>query len=134
MSRKLDRKQLDQLATTILDVAFEIHRKLGPGLLESVYVRILMYELHKRGLSAETEVPVTVTWDAHDMGLGFRADIVVEGVIVLEVKSANGDNAVFAKQLMTYLKLLDLPLGYVINFNKPLLKDGIQRVANGLPD
>jgi len=128
----LPKTHYDAMASKILDLAFKIHRRLGPGLLESLYVKILVRELRKSGFEVEVEVPVHVLWDDEDMGLGYRADIVVDGVIVLEIKAAEGNPKLLGKQLLTYLKLLDLRLGYVINFNEVLLKSGINRVANEL--
>jgi GxxExxY protein len=128
----LTKAQYDAMADKILDIAFMIQRKLGPGLLESLYVKILVPELRKAGFDVRAEVPVHVIWDNEDMGLGYRADIVVNDAIVLEIKAAEGSPKLWGKQLLTYLKLLDRRLGYVINFNEVLLKDGIQRVANDL--
>jgi GxxExxY protein len=130
--QKLTKTQYDAMATKILDLAFMIHRELGPGLLESLYVKILVRELKKAGFSVKVEVPIHVNWDDEDMGLGYRADIVVDDIVVLEIKAAEGNPKLWGKQLLTYLKLLDRRLGYVINFNEVLLKDGINRVANDL--
>jgi GxxExxY protein len=130
--QELTKTQYDTMADKILDIAFAIHRRLGPGLLESVYVRILVRELRKAGFGVEVEVPVHVIWDDEDMGLGYRADVVVNETIVIEIKASEGNPKLWAKQLLTYLKLLEMRLGYVINFNEILLKDGIQRIANDL--
>lgn len=132
MPASLSRAQLDDLSTKVLDVAFAIHKKYGPGLLESVYVRLLTFLLRRRGLKVEVEVPVHLKWEDEDLGVAFRADIIVEDDLVLEVKAADGDSRLFAKQLLTYLRLLDKPLGYVLNFNHVLMKDGIERVVNNL--
>lgn len=132
MPASLSRAQLDDLATVVLDEAFAIHKKYGPGLMESVYVRLLTFLLRRRGLKVAVEVPVHLKWEEEDLGVAFRADIIVEDDLVLEIKAAEGDPRLFAKQLLTYLRLLDKPLGYVLNFNKFLMKDGIERVANNL--
>lgn len=93
----------------MVDAAIKIHRTLGPDLLESVYVRIMILELQKRGFNVKTEVPVHVVWEEEDLGVGYRVDILVDDLVVLEVKSADGDAKVFAKQALTYVRLLDLP-------------------------
>lgn len=124
------RRELDRIAAICVDRALYIHRKLGPGLLESAYMAILLFELRKAGLKAVAEVPVSVIWEGVDMGTAYRADIVVEGKLITEVKATNEHSDVFARQLHTYLKLLDSRLGLVVNFGRKLLKDGIERVAN----
>jgi GxxExxY protein len=124
----------NELAQIAVDIAFKIHSRLGPGLLESVYEAIMLYELRKRGLSAEKQVPVPVVWEDVKLDIGFRADIIVEGKLVLELKSCDGIEPVHKKQLLTYLRLTDCRLGLLINFNVPLIKDGIHRVVNNLPE
>jgi GxxExxY protein len=124
----------NELARIAADVAFMIHSRLGPGLLESVYETIMLYELRKHGLSAEKQVPVPVVWEDVKLEIGFRADIIVEGKLVLELKSCDGIEPVHKKQLLTYLRLTDCRLGLLINFNVPLIKDGIHRVVNNLPE
>jgi GxxExxY protein len=125
-------KDLNYISGQIVDAAVLVHSRLGPGLLESVYERILAYELGKRGLSVERQVPVPIVYDHLRFEEGFRADLIVERVIVVELKSVEAFAPVHAKQLLTYLKLLDVRLGLLINFATPLLKDGIKRVANNL--
>jgi GxxExxY protein len=124
----------NELAQIVVDVAYTIHSRLGPGLLESVYEAIVLYELRKRGLSAEKQVAVPVTWEDVTLEIGFRADIIVEGKLILELKSCESVERVHKKQLLTYLRLTDCRLGLLINFNVPLIKDGISRVANNLPE
>jgi GxxExxY protein len=124
----------NELAQVAVDIAFKIHSRLGPGLLESVYEAIMLYELRKRGLSAEKQVAVPVVWEDVKLEIGFRADIIVEGKFVLELKSCDGIEPVHKKQLLTYLRLTDCRLGLLINFNVPLIKDGIHRVVNKLPE
>lgn len=122
----------NELARFVVDVAFQIHTQLGPGLLESVYEAVLVHELRKRGLRAEAQVPVPVVWDGVKLDVGFRADIIVEGKLVLELKSLEQIAPVHKKQLLTYLRLTSCRLGLLINFGTELIKDGISRVVNGL--
>lgn len=125
-------KTENKLVTVILDACFKIHRNLGPGLFESVYEHILNYELSNLGLKTLTQVPVPVVWKDIKMDKGFRADIIVESKVIIEIKSVEAINPVHQKQLLTYLRLTNIKLGLLINFNEALLKNGIQRVVNGL--
>lgn len=122
----------NQYATLILDACFRIHRNLGPGLFESVYEHILNYELTELGLTTQTQFAVPVVWKDIKMDKGFRADIIVESKVIIEIKSVETINSVHQKQLLTYLRLTNTKLGLLINFNEALLKNGIQRVVNGL--
>jgi len=122
----------NELAKIVVDIAFKIHSRLGPGLLESVYEAILVYELKKLGLSVEVQKPVPIVWDEVKLDVGFRADVIVEGKLVLELKSIEAVEPVHKKQLRTYLILIGCKLGLLINFNVALIKDGISRVVNGL--
>lgn len=124
----------NDLAQVIVDVAFQIHKQLGPGLLESVYEAITAHELQKRGLRIATQVPIPVKWDGITLEVGFRADIIVEGCVIVELKSVEQIAPVHKKQLLTYLKLTNLHLGLLINFNTELIKHGISRVVNNLPE
>jgi GxxExxY protein len=124
----------NELAKIIVDVAFHIHRQLGPGLLESVYEAIMIIELRKRGLQVRNQVPVPVTWDDQLLELGFRADLLVEDCVMVELKSVENVIPVHKKQLLTHIRLAGLRLGLLINFNVELIKDGITRIVNGLPD
>jgi GxxExxY protein len=124
----------NEITGIIIDTALHIHRKLGPGLLESVYAVVLAHELRKRGLHVEREVCIPVHWDNITMEVGFRADLIVEGLIVVELKSALAVHPVWKKTLLTYLRLADKRLGLLINFGEEFLKDGLVRVANGLKD
>jgi len=125
-------KDLNDISGQIVDAAMHVHLRLGPGLLESVYARILAHELERRGLSVEGEVPVPVIYDDIRFEEGFRADLIVEKSIIVELKSVETLAPVHGKQLLTYLKLMDYRLGLLINFGAPLLKDGIKRIANNL--
>lgn len=123
--------ETNEITGVIVDTAINIHKKLGPGLLESVYQVILEYELTKRGLHVEREKPIPVIWDNIRMDLGFRADLVVEGKILVELKSVEEMAQGHAKQVLTYLKISGLRVGLLINFGTALLKDGIQRIISG---
>lgn len=112
--------------------ALEVHRALGPGLLESVYENALAYELELRGLRVQRQVAVPAVYKAIRFEIAFRADLIVEELFVVELKSVEELAPVHAKQLLTYLKLSDKKLGLLINFNEVLLKDGIRRIANKL--
>jgi GxxExxY protein len=120
------------IGTVVLDSALQIHRELGPGLLESVYEAILAYELRERGLSVERQVVVSMNYKGLKFDEGFRADLVVEKLVVVELKSVEAMNNAHLKQLQTYLKLMNLRLGYLMNFGDALMKKGIRRVVNGL--
>jgi GxxExxY protein len=124
----------NEVAKIIVDVAFQIHTKLGPGLLESVYEAVMMYELQKRGLHVENQVAVPVEWDGVRLDLGFRPDLIVEHCVIVELKSIESIARVHKKILLTYLRLADKRLGLLINFGVELIKDGITRVVNGLKE
>jgi len=121
------------VARTTVDVAYHIHRQLGPGLLESVYHAIMRYELEKRGLRVLSRQPVPVVWDTVRLEIGFEADLIVEDIVIVELKAVEQVARVHKKQLLTYLKLTNCRLGLLINFGAELIGDGITRVVNGLP-
>lgn len=122
----------NELSKIIVNTAYHIHSKLGPGLLESVYEEILYYELTKEGLSVERQKGIPVLWDELKMEIGFRADLIVENKVVIELKSVESIAPIHPKQLLTYLKLTGLKLGLLINFNETLIKNGITRIVNNL--
>jgi GxxExxY protein len=122
------------IATEIVDAAFRIHTTLGPGLLESVYQTVLAYELGRRGLRAVSQQPIPVVYDGIRIETGFRADLIVEDKVIVEIKSVELLAPVHRKQLLTYLRLADKRLGLLINFHVALIKDGITRIVNGLED
>ena len=122
----------NKLSTIIVNKAYEIHVKLGPGLLEAVYEEILHYELKKEGLSVERQKIIPVIWDDLKMDIGFRADLIVEDMVIIEIKSVETMSPVHPKQLLTYLKITDTKLGLLINFNERLIKNGITRIVNNL--
>ena len=126
----LSRETLNRISGIIVDVAVNIHQQLGPGLLESVYEAVLAHELQKRGLRVDRQVPIPVIWDEVQLEVGFRADLIVEGLVVVEIKSIEAVAPVHKKTVLTYLRLTDRRLALLINFNVDLLKDGITRIVN----
>lgn len=124
----------NDITAAIIETSIDIHRSLGPGLLESVYRKILAYELKKRGFQVEEEQPIPVVWEDVRMELGFRADLIVNGMVIVETKSVESVHPVHKKQLLTYLRLMDKRVGLLINFNVDLLKNGISRVVNDLQE
>lgn len=124
----------NEISKIVLDTAFEVYFKLGPGLLESIYEQILAIELKNKGLKIETQVPIPVFWKGNEIGTGYRADILIERKVLIELKSVEKVLPVHPKQLKTYLKVLDLKLGLLINFNEAKFVNGIVRVVNGLKD
>jgi GxxExxY protein len=124
----------NEVAKLIVDAAFTVHTRLGPGLLESVYEAILEYELTKRGLNVVHQRPMPVIYEEVRMNIGFRPDLIVEGEVIIEVKSVEVIAPVHMMQLLTYLRLADKRLGLLINFGGALIKDGIRRVVNRLDE
>ena len=124
----------NKIARQIVDAALHVHKTLGPGLLESVYEAVLSYELKKRGFSVEQQVTMPVIYESVEIETGFRADLIVEDKIIIELKSVDKIHDVHKKQLLTYLKISNKQLGLLINFNELLLKNGIRRIVNGLPE
>lgn len=122
----------NEIATLILDKSFEIHRTLGPGLLESVYERALEYELRQAGLIVDSQLPVPLVYKEIKFEAGFRLDLLVENKVIVEVKAIETLAPVHFAQTLTYLKLSGHKLGLLLNFNTKLLKDGIHRLANNL--
>ena len=124
----------NEIARIVVDAAFKIHTTLGPGLLESVYEAVLDFELRRRGLQVSRQVGLPVHYEGVKIELGFRIDLIAHKKLIIEVKSVETLAPVHKKQLLTYLRLTDLRLGLLINFNVERIKDGIQRVVNGLAD
>ena len=122
----------NRIGTIVIDAAIQVHRELGPGLLESIYEAALAYELSERGLSVQRQHPLPVRYKRLEFDEGFRADIIVESLVVLELKSVEKINNSHRKQIQTYLKLSDRKLGYLLNFGEALMKDGIVRAVNHL--
>ena len=126
--------ETNEISGAMVDSAMRIHQRLGPGLLESVYQRILVYELRKENLEVETEVSIPVEWDGHVIDESFRADFIVEKRVLVELKSVESVKPVHKKQTLTYLKLSNLQVALLINFGAALLKDGIHRIVNNLKE
>ena len=124
----------NEIATMVVDAALRIHKTLGPGLLESVYQATLEFELQKRGFRVSQQVGLPVHYEGLKLKLGFRVDLIVDHKVIIEIKSVEALVPVHKKQLLTYLRLTDLRLGLLINFNVELIKDGIQRVVNKLAE
>jgi GxxExxY protein len=124
----------NEIATIIVDTAFHMHRDLGPGLFESVYERIMEAELTKRGLTVSRQKPIPIIYHGVHFEAGFRCDLLVEGKVIVEVKSIETLHPVHRKQVLTYLRFADKRLGLLINFNVALIKDGIVRLVNGLTE
>ncbi len=122
----------NEIATSALDVCFAIHRQYGPGLFESVYEKIFCYEWTKTGISFKRQQGIPLIHEEIKMDIGFRADIILDNKVIIEIKSIESLADIHAKQVLTYLKLTNLKLGLLINFNVVLLKDGIKRIANKL--
>jgi GxxExxY protein len=121
----------NELASVVLEVCFQIHRKWGPGLLETVYENLLVHHLRANGFYVEQQKEIPFLEDGVKVAIGFRADVVVQEKIIIELKALERLALVHPKILLTYLRLTDLKLGILINFNEALLKDGIKRVING---
>ena len=122
----------NELAKIVVDAALKIHKSLGPGLLESVYQSVLAHELRSRSLMVEAEVSIPVIYESVKLETAFRADLIVGGCLLIELKSVEQITPVHKKQVLTYLRLTDIKLGLLINFNEELIKNGIHRVVNGL--
>ena len=124
----------NDIARSVVDASIQIHRDLGPGLLESVYEAVLAQALEERGLIVKRQIPVHLNYRGQVFEEAFRADIVVENLVILELKSLESLNNSHYKQVLTYLKLTGLKLGLLLNFGAPLMKDGIVRFVNGLQE
>lgn len=124
----------NEVGTIVVDCSVKLHKELGPGLLESVYEILLAHRLQQRGLRVERQVSIPFVFDGIQFDEGFRADIVVEGKVLLELKSVEHTAKAHKKQTLTYLKLSGLKLGYLLNFGEKLMLDGLERIANGLDE
>lgn len=122
----------NEISKEVVDAAVKVHKALGPGLLEHVYEVVLAKELEKRGLSVVRQAPVPITYEGEYFDEGFRADLIVEGKLIVELKSVEKYNQVYSKELLTHIKLADKRLGLLLNFGAVLMKDGIERIVNGL--
>ncbi len=122
----------NELSKIIVNTCYNIHRKIGPGLFESVYEEILYYELIKQNLEVKRQIYIPIVWEDLYLEHAFRADLIVEDKVIIEIKSVAELAPVHYKQVLTYLKLTDLKLGLLINFNEVLVKNGISRIVNNL--
>jgi GxxExxY protein len=122
----------NEISGIVLDACIKIHKKLGPGLFESVYEEVLEYELTKRGLKVKRQETIAIVYDGLKMDKGFRADLIVEDKVIIEIKSVEMLKPLFYTQIKSYLRLTGLKLGLLINFNVDLLKQGFKRQVNGL--
>jgi GxxExxY protein len=124
----------NDIGTTVVDCAVRLHMELGPGLLETVYEVLLAHQLQQAGLHVVRQVPIPIVFHGITFDEGFRADVLVEDKLILELKSVDAVHDVHKKQLLTYLRLTKLRLGYLLNFGQACMKDGITRVINGVLD
>lgn len=127
-------RDIEAVARDIVDAAFKVHKAFGPGLLESAYQQCHAYELRKRGMKVLTEVIVPISYDGHQIDAGYRLDMWVDDLIIVENKTVESVLPIHLAQLITYLKLKDCRLGFLINWNVKLIKNGIMRVANGVAE
>ncbi|MCX8474629.1 MAG: GxxExxY protein [Sphingomonas sp.] len=123
-------EELEALARVAVDCGFKLHEALGPGLLESVYEACLFQSLAERGLFVERQKPIPIRFNGISLEEGFRADLLVEGQLLIELKSTEAFVPVHGKQVLTYLRLMDLSLGLLMNFGAPTFRDGVRRIAN----
>jgi GxxExxY protein len=121
----------NEIGKILVDCAVNLHKELGPGLLETVYEVILAHELQQRGLKVERQVTIPIAFHGIKFDEGFRADIIVEGKVIVELKSIESVTKAHKKQVLTYLRLTGMKLGYLLNFGEGLMKDGISRILNG---
>ena len=120
----------NEIGTAVVDCAVQLHQDLGPGLLETVYEVTLARKLEKRGLIVQRQVPITIVYDGLEFEEGSRADLIINGKVIVELKSVEMIHPVHKKQLLTYLRLTGMKLGYLLNFGSPLMKDGITRIVH----
>lgn len=124
----------NEISGEIIDAAYKVHTSLGPGLFESVYEAVLAYELGKRGLRVERQVPISITYENLRFDVGFRADMLVNGLVIVELKSVEHVLPVHKKQVLTYIRLADVHLGLLLNFGAHRIKDGITRLVHQLEE
>ncbi|MCK4328830.1 GxxExxY protein [candidate division WOR-3 bacterium] len=122
----------NEISKIIVESCLKIHKKLGPGLLESVYEEVLFYELNMNNIKCKRQIAIPVIYENIKMDIGFRADLIIEDKVIVELKSVENIMPVHKKQLLTYLKLTGMKLGLLVNFNVELIKDGITRIVNNL--
>ena len=132
--RKYMASDIEVVAKDIVDTAFKVHKEFGPGLLESAYQQCHAYELRKRGRKVLTEAVLPIVYDGQKIDAGYRIDMIVDDLIIVENKTVETILPIHTAQLITYLKLKDCRLGFLINWNVKLIKNGIKRIANGMPN
>ena len=123
--------KINEITSIIIEESIYIHKALGPGLFESVYENVLAFRLRKRGLNVFQQRSIPVCFEDVDMGIGFKCDLLVENLVIVEIKSVKELPEVASKQLLTYLRLMDLEVGLLINFNETQLLKGLHRIVNG---
>ena len=128
----IEKQTENSISTTVIKRCIEIHQSFGPGLFETVYEEVLYHELIESGLSVKRQVAIPIIWKGRKMDHGFRADLIIENKVLVEIKSVEALNPVFFKQVLTYLRLSNLKLGLLINFNEDLIKKGYKRIVNNL--
>ncbi len=126
----MTREELDKLGKEIVDTCYAVHKEMGPGLLESVYELCLLKELELRGIKAENQVPIPLVYKGFELEKKYKADILVEKEIIIELKAVEMLIPLHQAQIISHLRLIDKRLGYLVNFNVPLIKDGIKRFVN----
>ena len=124
----IHKEEIEQVAKIIVDCSYKVHKALGPGLLEKVYEVCFCHELDKAGLSFERQVSVPIVYDGIKFEEGFRLDVFVEGLIICELKAVTEMHPVYTAQILSHMKLMEVGLGFLINFNVPLIKNGIKRL------
>ena len=124
----------NEIAAQVVEASYRLHTGLGPGIFEIVYEVTLAHELRKHGYLVERQVPVPITWDGITFDEGFRADLIIDNCVIVEIKSIAALDRVHSKQVLTYLRLMNKRLGLLINFGDHLIKKGIKRIANGMPE
>jgi GxxExxY protein len=122
--------ELENIGTTIVNASFKVHKELGPGLLEKIYEVCLSHELNKAGLKVLRQVEIPIVYDGIEFNEGLRLDLLVEDQVIIEIKAIEKDNSLWQAQIISHLKLMNKKLGYLINFNVPLIKNGIKRFVN----
>ncbi len=133
-AKQISVDELNEISGQIVDSAVAIHSELGPGLLESVYEVTLAFELRERGLRVDRQIPIPIVYRGIRFDEGYRLDLVVDDLVVVEVKSIEAVSPIHKKQVLTYLRLTKRPLGLLLNFNVNLMKQGISRIANGIAE
>ena len=134
MDDENERDRLNRLSNVVIGAALRVHSELGPGMLESAYEECTVFELTDEGLRVERQKPLPLIYRGHRLDCGYRVDMIVEGVIVIEVKAIERLEKVHSAQVLSYLRQLKLKLGLLINFNVKWLQDGIKRIVNGFPE